>query len=377
MPQVWKIVAGRKKGGGSSPESIEPQPLGAGIGYSLYINDTGIAWSWGDNEYGSLGDNSLVDKCTPVSVAGATKTFCQIAGGGAHSVAIDKNGKAWAWGANFFGAIGDNSTSTRCTPVSVVGAPKIFYRITAGWYHTVAIDKNGRAWSWGYNRNGELGDGSTTSRRTPVSVAGATKTFCKISGGFDHTMAIDYNGRAWGWGRNSNGSIGDNTVSVRSTPASVAGATKTFCHISAGVYHTAAIDKNGKIWTWGRADQGQLGDNTTIQKVTPVSVAGVTKTFCQISAGGLFTVALDYKGYAFAWGNNQYGQLGNNSTTNRCTPVAVCGLRRYCHIVVPDNCHVVAIDINGLVWAWGRNDQGQLGDNTTTCRCTPVNVCNL
>ena len=295
--------------------------------HSLSIGKNGRAWAWGYNSNGQLGDNSDTQRLTPVSMLGAVKTFCQISAGESHSLAIDKNGRAWGWGSNNNGRLGDNSIVGKLTPVSVLGTViKTFCQISAGAGHSLAIDKNGRAWGWGYNGQGELGDNSTVSKRTPVSVVGTViKTFCRISAGLCYSLAIDKNGRAWGWGYNGSGVLGDNSTTQRLTPVSIVGTViKTFCQISAGYFHSLAIDKNGRAWGWGYNDSGQLGDNSNTFRLTPVSVVGtVIKTFCQISAGANHSLAIDKNGRAWGWGFNNFGQLGDNSITGRLTPVRV------------------------------------------------------
>jgi hypothetical protein len=158
-----------------------------------------------------LGNNATLSQLTPVSVLGTTKTFCQITDGLAHTLALDKNGRAWGWGYNAFGGLGNNATLSQRTPVSVLGTVKTFCQIAGGGAHTVALDKNGRAWAWGDNRVGQLGNNTIISQLTPVSVVGTTKTFCKIAGGSCHIIAVDKNGRVWGWGSNASGQLGDNS----------------------------------------------------------------------------------------------------------------------------------------------------------------------
>jgi len=355
--------------------------IDAGGSHSLAISKNGRAWGWGSNA-GILGDGSnTTSRLTPVSVAGTIKTFCYVSGGSIHSLAIDKNGLIWAWGANIDGRLGDNSTTNRLTPVSVAGQLKTFCHISAGTSHSLAIDKNGRAWAWASNVDGRLGDGSTTDRLTPVSVAGTViKTFCHISAGTSHSLAIDKNGRAWGWGYNSFGRLGDNSIISRLTPVSVAGAIiKTFCHISAGNQHSVAIDKNGRAWAWGRGDLGQLGDgSTTASRLTPVSVGGtIIKTFCKITAGVSRCLAIDKNGLVWAWGSNTFGRLGDGSTTSRLTPVTVAGaLKTFCHISAGNN-HSIAVDKNGRAWGWGYNSTGQIGNGSTISSLTPVRVYNI
>ena len=403
--------------------------ISGGGQHVLGIDKNGRLWGWGYNSNGQLGDNSITNRCTPVSVAGAVKTFCKISGGYRYSVAIDKNGRAWGWGYNSQGQLGDNSITSRLTPVSVLGGVKTFCKISAGLNVTAAIDKNGRAWGWGLNGYGQIGDNSITSRLTPVSVLGGVKTFCKISAGLNVTAAIDKNGRAWGWGFNGSGQLGDNSTTSRITPVSVAGVIKTFCKIAAGDLtgnFSFGIDKNGKAWAWGGNSDGLLGNNThdTVVSVsTPVAVYG-NKTFCQISAGSAIAYAIDKNNRLWAWGRRV--RLGNNDLGYKCTPVAVVGaLKTFCAVganannsggidkngrlwmwgrdevrqlgdnsllsqqhtpisvlgVVKTFCKIsvgggsnVGIDKNGQVWCWGANSSGQLGDNTTSSRATPVSI---
>jgi len=382
MPFIFNVVTGRKKasggGGGGGGSTPVPRNLAAGQYHSLYVENTGVSWTWGLNNAGQLGDNSITNRCTPVSVLGESKTFCQITAGLSHIAAIDNNGRAWAWGPGGAGQLGNNSTASQTTPVSVLGATKTFCKIGSGNFHTVAIDKNGQAWAWGQNNFGQLGDNTTAQRLTPVSVLGATKTFCQIAAGYYHNLAIDKNGRAWAWGYNRRGQLGNSSIIVKYTPVSVCGAPKTFCQIDAGQeHHSVAIDKNGQAWAWGQNFGGALGNNGFASETTPVSVCGAPKTFCQISAGYYYNLAIDKNGQAWAWGWNIYGNLGDNSTISKRTPVSVLGATKtFCQICAGDY-HSLAVDNNGLVWSWGYNYFGQLGDNTTTSRITPVRVCNL
>lgn len=363
------------------------QTIAAGWDYSAYINSSGRLFTWGGNTVGQLGDNTTVSKQTPVSVAGAIKTFCHISlgknpfTGNSHTNAIDKNGRAWGWGANTLGANG--TLGAPITPVSVAGAVKTFCQIASGNAYSQAIDKNGRVWGWGSANSGRLGDNqSLTNRSTPVAVAGALKTFCKISCGGAFSLAIDKNGRAWSWGYNQHGNLGINGITCRTTPVSVLGAVKTFCHINTNAQadgdspsFSIALDKNGRAWSWGINTSGQLGRNDITSRLTPVSVLGAVKTFCQIAVGGMHTIALDKNGRAWTWGINTFGQLGDNSITSRLTPVSVLGaVKTFCKIAAGTN-HSIAIEKDGKVWAWGGNATGGLGNNTAVSTLTPVRVC--
>ena len=350
------------------------------LGSSLAIDKNGRVWGWGYNGRGQLGSNSVSQQNTPVAIAGVLKTFCKIAMGNAHTIAIDKNGRLWGWGYNRYGQLGNNGTGSQRTPVSILGAVKTFCHINNGYDVSYALDKNGRAWAWGNNSGGVLGDGSLIDRFTPVSVAGTIKTFCQISGGIAHAIAVDKNGRSWGWGQNDIGPLGIGSFPFKCTPAAIAGSIKTFCEIYSDS-HVAAIDKNGRIWGWGiNAQYGTLGDGTTvIMRKTPVSLAGAVKTFCKIitSAGGVHTLAIYKNGRAWGWGWNGYLQLGDGTSSNRCTPVSVAGaVKTFCEIGAGRG-QGSAIDKNGQVWMWGLNNTNQLGNGTFSNSATPVKIGGL
>ena len=305
--------------------------ISAANAFAFVINKFGKTFGSGNNSSTQLGDNTNTTRYSPVIIAlyGLNKTFCKISADGQHSLAIDKNGRAWAWGSGANGRLGDNSTAQKCYPVLVAGSIKTFCQIDAGNNHSVAIDKNGRAWSWGFNGAAQLGDNSLTSKLTPVSVLGAVKTFCRISVGSGHSLAIDKNGRVWGWGNNNSGQIGNNGTATGSTPVSILGTVKTFCQIMAGNGTSLAIDKNGRIWGWGFIGGGIIGRNINkLFDTTPLSIYG-NKTFCKVS---LFPVGgtgagIDHQGKVWSWGVNTINQLGtNNFFSYYITPVRICAI---------------------------------------------------
>ena len=339
-------------------------------------------WSWGDNNVGELGNFSVVYRCTPVSILGAKKTFCRIAAGQTHVSAIDNKGQIWNWGESIYGELAYNTGLQiyKCTPVSILGAKKTFCQITNALYVTNAIDKNGQVWGWGYNAYGQLGTNALTCASTPISVLGGKKTFCQITGGNHYTLGIDKNGLLWGWGYNAKGQIAIYSNVSKRTPVSILGGKKTFCQITGGGYHAHGIDKNGQVWGWGYNTNGQIGNNSVIAAIsTPVSVLGTKKTFCDISDGGKFSIGIDKNGQVWGWGYNSKGQLGTNSTVSQRTPVSILGTKKtFCYISVGENSEItIAIDKGGLLWGWGDNAQGQLGDGTVVGRLTPVRVCTL
>jgi alpha-tubulin suppressor-like RCC1 family protein len=349
-----------------------------------YYNSAGIdiynrVWTWGEGSYGQIGNNNIVAKCVPTAVCG-NHTFCKIETG-TNSLGINFSGKAWAWGYNLSGQLGDNTVVSKRTPIAVCGNHTFCdikrggYTETAGdGFHSMGLGYNGKVWCWGNNIYGENGDNSITCRSTPVAVCGG-HTFCQICCGQRHSLAIDNHGKAWAWGHNGFGAIGNNAGVDKSTPVAVCGG-HTFCLISCGHHHSLAVDNHGKAWAWGsNGSFGNLGDNTVVNKSTPIAVCG-GHTFCQIAGGSYFSSALDNHGKEWSWGDNGIGQLGNNTTVSKSTPIAVYGTHTFCDIS-NGFYHSLGLDNNGIAWAWGENSYGQLGNNTygePTFKSTPVAV---
>lgn len=379
-------TSGTSGTGGTS--GTQKTVIAGGSLYSLFIDENGKAWGSGINEAGQLGDNSVTARCAPVSVvSSAPKTFCKISAGEnpfstyRHSMGIDKNGTLWGWGSNnFFGMMGNPSFASARTPVTVAGQTKTFCEVDCGNAFTIAIDKNGKVWGWGSGNSGRLGNNSVSNQSTPVSVYGSN-TFCKISAGPANVLAIDNNGKAWGWGDGKDGVGGRGSTASVNTPVAVCG-TRTFCHIAIGkeaaanVAHGLALDNNGRAWAWGANSSGQIGDNSTTSRLSPVCVCGTVRTFCKIATGDQHSLAIDKNGKLWAWGRNIAGQLGINSTTSYSTPVAVSTSKTFCEIAAGFG-FSLALDKDNNFWSWGLNNQGQLGDNSTTSRLTPVAVCNI
>jgi alpha-tubulin suppressor-like RCC1 family protein len=220
------------------------------------------------------------------------------------------NSEAWAWGFNNYGRLGDNTTTGRSSPVSVIGGFTDWCQVSASNYHTTAVRTNGTLWAWGRSACGQLGDGTTTGRSSPVSVIGGFTDWCQVSAGSSHTAAVRTNGTLWAWGSNTVGQLGDGTVTSRSSPVSVIGGFTNWCQVSAGDRHTAALRTNGTLWAWGCNGNGRLGDGTTTSRSSPVSVVGGFTDWCQVSAGNQHTAAVRTNGTLWAWGSNTVGQLG-------------------------------------------------------------------
>jgi alpha-tubulin suppressor-like RCC1 family protein len=340
--------------------------------FPIIQNSENLAWAWGGNGDGQLGDGTTTNQSSPVSVVGGFTDWCAVAGGSGHSLGIRTNGTAWAWGSNSQGRLGDGTTTNQSSPVSVVGGFTDWCDVSASG-HSLGIRANGTAWAWGFNGNGRLGDGTTIGRSSPVSVVGGFTDWCDVSAGQTHSLGIRTNGTIWSWGCNGFGQVGDGTITSRTSPVSVVGGFTDWCGVSAGSLHTLGIRANGTVWAWGLNSFGALGDNTTTDRSSPVSVVGGFTDWCGVGAGS-HSLGIRVNGTVWAWGLNTSGQLGDNTTTDRSSPVSVVGgFTDWCGVSAGSQ-HSLGIRANGTAWAWGYNGTGRLGDGTTTDRSSPVSV---
>ena len=285
---------------------------------------------------------------------------------GSNCYAIDENGGLWAWGLNANGQIGDGTTIEKHSPVQIKSDTKFKAVFTEYYTRVFVIDENDGLWAWGTNTNGELGDGTTIDRHSPVQIKSDTK-FKTVSMGYNHTLAIDENDGLWAWGLNTNGQIGDGTTINRHSPVQIE-TDKKFAIASVGNKHSLAIDENGGLWAWGLNDYGQIGDNTTTDRYYPIQIKSGTK-FKAITSGYSNNFAIDENGGLWAWGTNTYGQLGTAATRK---PVQIMQGTKFKSIFAA-TLSTFAIDENGGLWAWG-SANGGLGDGTTNSRPEPVQI---
>jgi alpha-tubulin suppressor-like RCC1 family protein len=262
-----------------------------------------------------------------------------------------------------------------------VGGFTDWTQVSAGQFHSVGLRANGTAWAWGVNLDGQLGDfsGSNASKSSPVSVVGGFTDWIQLSASLTHTSGVRANGTAWAWGNNSGGKLGDNSITNKSSPVSVVGGIVDWIQISAGSVHTSGVRANGTAWAWGNNSGGQLGDNTTVGKSSPVSVIGGFVDWIQISAGqsagGPFSLGLRANGTAWAWGNGGSGKLGDGTAVGKSSPVSVVGGFTDWLQISGGNNHSVGIRANGTAWAWGANGSGEFGNGIASLGSTsPVSA---
>jgi alpha-tubulin suppressor-like RCC1 family protein len=316
---------------------------------------------------------NVPDGCGNVLNCGACVAG-QIAVGNAHACGLRPTGEVRCWGNNPNGQLGDGTTLDRYTPVVVSGLSGAT-KITAGDSHSCALINDGTIKCWGLNSSGQLGDGTVTQRLTPVAVSGIS-TAIAVSAGRLHTCALLADSSVRCWGTNGNGQLGDNSVIQRNTSVAVSGLT-TATAISAGYAHTCARLSDGTAKCWGLNGNGQLGDNTTTQRLTPVAVSGLAGAVgITASSQGTYTCALLANGTASCWGLNGNNQLGDGTATQRLTPVAVSGLTTAVELTAGD-LHTCARLGDGSMKCWGYNGNGELGDGTVTQRASATAVLGI
>ncbi|MGO8959460.1 MAG: RCC1 domain-containing protein [Streptosporangiaceae bacterium] len=353
----------------------------------------GALRAWGSNDRGQLGIGvTSAGKALPVTVALPARTqVTSVREGEEFSLARTSTGRILAWGDNSFGQLGDGTRTRQTRPVYVKlpnGTTAAAAR--AGSSFGLALTSTGRVLAWGDNREGELGDGSTTSRTRPVPVKlPAGVTVKAISAGCQDGFALTTTGKLWAWGDNAFGQLGDGTTTSRLKPVRVkVPARDTVDTIAAGCDHALATFTggllSGGLLVWGHNEQGQLGDGSTTDEHSPESVVFLFRgpgpgRLTQVFAGNGFSMALFSKGGILAWGGNFWGELGNATMgpgTDSDKPVGV---------MLPSGTHVVAIGAGdndsyavttgGRVLAWGYNVFGQLGNGTApTASDIPVPV---
>ena len=353
----------------------------------------GDPFAWGLNNFGQLGDGTSTNGIVPVHVPRLPDAVA-IAGGLDHSLALTSDGRLFAWGSNRSGQLGDGTFINRSVPVEVLqtGTPLIgrqVVAVAAGVSHSLALTSDGKVFAWGLNSFGQLGDGSTFDSSVPVAVDQSNLTgreVVAVSAGGNHNLALASDGTVFAWGLNSSGQLGDGTTINRSVPVSVdTTATPLFNKIvvavAAGFGHSLALSE-GKVFAWGRNSEGELGDGTLTQRIAPVAVidTGVllNKIVVAVAGGFYHSLALDSDSNVFGWGFNGSGQLGDFTTINRSVPIAV-GLPGLTGVmaVAGGVGHTLALKSDGTVFAMGRNSEGQLGDGTFINRLTPVPVFGL
>lgn len=347
--------------------------ISGGQRHTCALTIGGGARCWGSNQ-GPLGDGTSYARVTATDVIGLSAAFAAVSAGGWHTCGVDVNGGAACWGDNTYGQLGDGTNTDRLTPTYVVGLTQRVRAITAGDMHTCALLETGGVKCWGRNNDGELGDGTTTMRLTPVSVSDMESGIRAVAAGSAFTCAVTENGTAKCWGQNGVGQLGNGSTAPSTIPVNVVGIEEGIRSIHPGYLRTCALTASGGVKCWGYNLYGVLGDGTQTPRLTPVSVVGLEQGVQAISLGAYHSCAVTDAGAAKCWGYNKSGQLGDGTSITQMTPVDVSNLGKEVRAITTGGWHSCAVTVNGVARCWGLNSNGQLGDGTTVDRLTPTDV---
>jgi alpha-tubulin suppressor-like RCC1 family protein len=371
--------------------AISAPPAGV---FALALTADGTVWAWGINTNGQLGDGTTTTRTLPVQVQGLTGVVAIDAAGSEgnlHSLALRSDRALFAWGSNANGQLGtgDNSPSAVPVPVAGLGVGSDVVEISAGTGLSLARKADGSVLAWGDNSSGQLGDGTLFGRTSPELVAGLSggSGIRAVASGIpaNHSFALRDDGTLLAWGNNSSGQLGIGTTTIQRTPVKVAGLAGVIA-AAAGANHSIALSADGSVWAWGDNSSGQLGIGSIVGQLSPVQVrtsaTAVLPAAISIAAGGNSSYAVTADGAVWAWGTNSSAQLGIASTTNRVFPVQVHGVNDEGFLggvtaVATSGGTAYALKADGTVLGWGLNAAGQVGDDTTAQRTTPVQVAGL
>jgi len=371
--------------------------VSSGLSYTIALRNNNSMWSWGQNTLYQLGDGTTLAKSSPVLISGTT-SFTQLSIGANHALAISSNLNLWTWG------------DVNSVILTNTESPTSWTQIAPGSAHTLGIRSDGILFAWGSNTSGQLGDGTTVTKSSPVVIGNSRYTF--IGAATNNSFAVRTDGTLWAWGGNTTGILGDNTTITKSSPVQVVAAGVSFVSVAGGNFHAAGIDTLGRIYAWGSGGLGQTGFNNTINRSTPLQLG--TNSWISVSAGISHTVAIRNDYTLWGWGQNSVNQLGDSTSINRSSPVQVDANKKIAtswtqissffdhNLAVDQNfglytwgnstaisliiqpqswaqlsaggSHTLAIRSDGFLYAWGAGTGGQLGTNDAVNRSSPVLV---
>jgi alpha-tubulin suppressor-like RCC1 family protein len=416
---VLLAACGSKKDETTATSSMDPAVF---YSHSVAISSsTRRIYSWGVNTYGQLGSGVTTARSTPAKVKivdddGNAIVMNGVSAGGTHTLAFGGvDDPVYAWGNNGFGQLGDNNLTIASTnPVKVrykngTTHPPLtgITAVAAGGNHSLALDSNGTVWAWGSNLQGQLGLGEVTPKIGQLIFAEQVTSLVnitRIAAGGSHSLAMSSDGTVWSWGLNRFGQLGQGLPDTKiRTPAMVVNAAGTgnltdVIHIAAGGSHSLFVTSDGNVWACGLNIFGQLGDGdeTLKRKDAVVKVLKDKDPDIQLTGAIAIAAGLDHslaiindgsgtKGTVWAWGSNDFGQLGNQKNFNTNTAVTIpvqvkkedgTALENVTKIVAIGN-HSLAVDSSGQLWAWGDNTYGQLGNSKTTNRAHVIRITGI
>lgn len=369
-PGTVLCPAGTCNAGRCDPSAVVE--IAAGRAHTCAADFGGVLSCWGRNETGQVGDGSTTDRTAPVIVAeglnvGALATGGILTNWRSHSCVVD-DGSVSCWGYNAQGQVGDGTLVDRVRPTAI--ELDDVSSLSAGGRHTCAATDDGTLWCWGDDDFGQLGLGGGESQSTPQRVPGISNVV-EVCAGQDHTCARTFAGTVDCWGRNADGQLGVGDLMDRSMPARAFGGGRTI-DIACGEAHTCAVVDDGSVRCWGNNDSGQAGQDMAATIASPARVE--LDDAAELALGGKVSCARRTSGIVSCWGANMFGQLGRGELGGTSfSPVDVVEITDALRIAYGSD-HGCAIRASGELWCWGRNQWGRLGDGTTEDRPTPVPI---
>jgi alpha-tubulin suppressor-like RCC1 family protein len=349
----------------------------AGLAHTCALSDAGGVKCWGDNWEGKLGNGSVISSNFPVDVYGLETGVASISGTHKHTCALTSAGGVQCWGRNWHGELGDGTTDYRVTPVTPQGLESGVAAVAAGGFHTCALMLDGSIRCWGANWHGQVGDGTDVEKHTPVQVIELEVKAVAIATGKYHTCAVLETGGLRCWGYNKFGQLGNGPDEDKWIPTRVDGLSEGVADVALGENHSCALLVKDQVMCWGNNAQGQVGIGSTDTQYIPIFVPGMASNAKAIYTGQRFSCAFAISGGAYCWGENWAGQLGDGSQEDKLTPVAVNGLDANILDLATGDSHACAVLDTGGVKCWGSNGYGQLGDGEAALRTSPVQVYGL
>lgn len=349
--------------------------VSAGENFSLGIKMDGTLWGWGQNSNRlGLGLGNLANQNLPIQI-GTANDWATVSAGNVHSLAVKTNGTLWTWGNGQFGQLGNGIFNSATPNVTQIGTANDWLTVSAGNRFSLAIKTNGTLWSWGLNNTGQLGINNLIDQNLPVQV-GTANNWWKIDAGNQHSLAIDNTGLIWAWGNNTFGQLGDGTYTTSLIPI-VISTSNNWTEVSAGFDHSMALDTSGILYTFGSNSNGQLcdGTNNTSNVMIPISfnLSGTVSQYIAISAGNNFSLAIKNDNTLWSGGFNTSGQLGlgNNTATNTLNQV---GTSNTWYAISAGDTHSLAMETTTALWSTGRGLEGELGIGTWVANNTLQSV---
>jgi alpha-tubulin suppressor-like RCC1 family protein len=325
---------------------------------------------WGDNDGSVLATGDLDDRNDPVLVG--SERWEQIAIGWAHACAIADGGALFCWGENDTGEAGIGEVTMEPVPAPVPIGADPWKGVGAGDNHSCAIRDDGSLWCWGLNNAGQLGQGDLLDLAAPTRVATDTD-WIAVDGGDAFSCALRADASMWCWGGNAWGQVGRGNTNRATAPVKISG-TRAFTTVAVGGYHACALADDGSLWCWGRNSSGQAAGPIAEERVLAPARIGMDADWTMLAAGDLHTCAIEVDGTLWCWGENGNGQLGQGNTADLAVPTQV-GTDTHWTAVTAGARHTCALRDDGTVRCFGRNDMGQLGTRNNSNYRRPAPTC--